>query len=194
MAGRRIPTRLLNADRSMRYFLLKLLSAVEASACRHQRRRLRHSASALVSAAASTYETAQDIAADTRFCSSCCSISPFRSCRRRASCRSLSSSRSSPSSFYSRSLRTCHVFRRSFHSRRHSSSRWRLSSSSRSFSSRFRGRSHVGLRPAFSLGTRSLPAVHRLRSLSADNAESGMPLPAFGWLLWSWCRVGYVVP
>ena len=177
----------------MRYFLLKLLSAVEASACRHQRRRLRHSASALVSAAASTYETAQDIAADTRFCSSCCSISPFRSCRRRASCRSRSSSRSSSSSF-SRSLRVCHVFRRSFHSRRHSSSRWRLSSSSRSFSSRFRGRSYVGLRPAFYLGTRSLPTVHRLRSLSADNAESGMPLPAFGWLLWSWCRVGYVVP
>ena len=179
----------------MRYFLLKLLSAVEASACRHQRRRLRHSASAIVSAAASTYETAQDIAADTRFCSSCCSISPFRSCRRRASSRSLSSSRSSSSSFSSRSLRAYHVFRRSFHSRRHSSSRWRLSSSSRSFSSpRFRGRSNVGLRPAFSLGIRSLPAVHRLRSLSADNAESGMPLPAFGWLLWSWCRVGYVVP
>ena len=154
-----------------------------------------HSASALVSAAASTYETVQDIAADTRFCSSCCSISPFRSCRRRASCCSLSSSRSSPSSFYSRSLRTCHVFRRSFHSRRHSSSRWRLSSSScSSSSSRFRGRSDVGLRPAFSLGIRSLPAVLRLRSLSADDAESGMSLPAFGWLLWSWCRLGYVVP
>ena len=173
----------------MRYFLLKLFSAVEASACRPQRRRLRHSASALVSAAASTYETAQDIVADTRSCFRCGSISPFRSCRRRASCRSLSYS------FFSRSLRACHLFRRSFLLRRHSSSRWRLSSSScSSSSSRFRGRSDVGLRPAFSLGIRSLPAVLRLRSLSADDAESGMPLPAFGWLLWSCCRVGYVVP